>query len=57
MTNIEQLKSLVATAELEATKFENGNNTAGRRLRKTALEIQKLCKVIRFDVSEKKNEK
>lgn len=56
MNNIEQLKSLVATAELEATKFEKGNKTAGTRLRKAAMEIAKLCKVIRTEVSEKKNE-
>lgn len=54
--NIEQLESLVATAKVEATKFEKGNKTAGTRLRKAALQITKLCKVIRTEVSEKKNE-
>lgn len=57
MNNIEKLKALTATAELEAAKFEKGNKTAGTRLRKVAMEIKKLCSDIRTEVSEKKNEK
>jgi len=57
MSNIAKLNTLVATANEEATKFEKGNNAAGTRLRKAALEIQKVCKAIRTEVSEKKNEK
>jgi len=57
MSNIAKLNTLVATANEEATKFEKGNKTAGTRLRKAALEIQKLCKSIRTEVSEKKNQK
>jgi len=56
MEKIEQLEVLVAEARVEATKFyENGNNSAGTRLRKKMAEIQVLTKQVRVDVSEIKN--
>ena len=56
MDKIEQLEVLVAEARVEATKFyENGNKTAGTRLRKKMAEIQIVTKQVRIDVSEIKN--
>jgi len=56
MDKIEQLEVLVAEARVEATKFyENGNQTAGTRLRKKMAEIQVVTKQVRVDVSEIKN--
>ena len=52
MEKIEQLEVLVAEARVEATKFyENGNKTAGTRLRKKMAEIQIVTKQVRIDVS------
>lgn len=56
MENIEKLEVLVSEARVEATKFyENGNKSAGTRLRKKMAEIQILTKQVRVDVSEIKN--
>jgi len=56
MERIEQLEVLVAEARVEATKFyENGNASAGVRLRKKMAEIQVLTKQVRIDVSQIKN--
>lgn len=56
MEKIEQLEVLVAEARVEATKFyENGNASAGTRLRKKMAEIQVLTKQVRVDVSQIKN--
>ncbi len=58
MENFENLKTLVANLEEDATKFYDKNNkAAGTRLRKGCQEIKNLCQTIRVEVSElKKNE-
>jgi len=56
MEKIEQLEILVSEARVEAIKFyENGNASAGTRLRKKMAEIQVLTKQVRVDVSQIKN--
>ena len=55
MENFENLKTLVASLEEDATKFYDKNNkAAGTRLRKGCQEIKNLCQAIRVEVSERK---
>jgi|TARA_R110000796_G_scaffold64918_1_gene150160 hypothetical protein len=52
----EELKSLIANLEEDASKFyEKGNKAAGTRVRKSCQDIKNLCQDIRVDVSSKKN--
>ena len=57
MENVEKLKSLVATLELEMAKFEKKNKAAGTRVRGAAQEIKVLAQAIRVSVTEAKNSK
>tara|TARA_B100001057_G_C22729001_1_gene902933 strand:- start:228 stop:425 length:198 start_codon:yes stop_codon:yes gene_type:complete len=58
-TNIEnELTEIVNTltaAILDATKFDNGNASAGTRVRKAAMEATKSLKNLRSTVTEVKN--
>ena len=55
MENFENLKTLVAHLEEDATKFYDKNNkAAGTRVRKGCQEIKNLCQTIRVEVSELK---
>lgn len=47
----EQYNTLVAEHE----KFVSGNNAAGTRTRKAAMELSKLMKVLRTEVQDAKN--
>ncbi|MBB6108673.1 hypothetical protein SAMN05421821_10292 [Mucilaginibacter lappiensis] len=56
MSKIAKLKELVASAEVDTTKFyEKGNSAAGTRLRKTLQEIKVTAQDIRQEVTAKKN--
>ena len=56
MKKFEELKTLVASLEEDATKFyEKSNKAAGTRLRKGCQEVKNLCKDIRVEVSQLKN--
>ena len=57
MSNVEKLKELVATLELENAKFEKGNKAAGTRVRGAAQEIKVLVQAIRVSITEAKNSK
>ena len=55
MTRLEELKEMVATFELEYTKFtEKGNKAAGTRARKSLQEIRNFAKDVRMEISEAK---
>jgi hypothetical protein len=55
MSKIAKLKDLVASAEVDATKFyEKGNSAAGTRLRKALQEIKVTAQEIRQEVTSKK---
>jgi len=57
MEQIEKMEVLVAEARVEATKFyENGNASAGTRLRKKMQEIKVLTAEVRASVTSIKNE-
>ena len=54
MEKFEELKTLIASIEEDATKFyEKGNKAAGVRLRKGLQEIRTLSQTLRQDVSAK----
>ncbi|WP_430611512.1 hypothetical protein [Flavobacterium sp. JP2137] len=55
MTKVDTLLEMANAAKIEEQKFEKGNKSSGTRLRKFLLEIGKLTKEIRKEVSEKKN--
>lgn len=51
-----QLRELVESVEVDATKFyEKGNSAAGTRVRKAMQEIKQLAQALRVDIQEKKN--
>lgn len=50
-----QMMELISLSMTDAEKFENGNNTAGTRVRKNMQEIKKLAQSIRAQVSDIKN--
>ena len=52
MENLIQLAELNAQAQIEGTKFFDGNKTAGRRYRKILMEIKTLSHEMRKEVSE-----
>ena len=55
MSQLDNLKSLVAELEVDAEKFfVKGNKSAGTRTRKTLQEIKKECQALRILVSETK---
>jgi hypothetical protein len=57
MGNLQKLAELNGVAQVEGEKFfENGNKTAGRRLRKALMEIKTLTHEMRKEVSETKND-
>jgi len=50
METLEQIKMLVETLSLDATKFYNGNKSAGTRARKSAQEIKALMQTLRTEI-------
>lgn len=48
--DLNDLKELVSTAEIDAAKFYNGNRTAGIRVRKTMQNIKGIAQKIRATV-------
>lgn len=55
MTTSEQLMEVFETWKSEDEKFTKGNNSAGTRARKALLEIGKLIKARRGEISEERN--
>lgn len=54
--SFEKIKSLVAAAETDVTKFvEKGNAAAGTRVRKAMQELKTLAQEVRIDVQNIKN--
>ena len=57
MENFTKIEAFIAEAKEEAVKFfEKSNKSAGTRLRKSLGEVSKLIKVVKKEVTEKKNE-
>lgn len=55
MSTQEQIKSVMATFEMEDAKFEGGNASAGTRARKALGDLGKLVKQRRAEITETKN--
>lgn len=56
MEKLQQIKAVIAEAEIEAAKFEEkGNASAGTRLRKKMQDIKVLAQSVREEVSAKKH--
>jgi len=51
----ETIKQKVAEAEADVTKFTQGNNAAGSRVRKAMQELKQLAQSLRQEVLEAKN--
>lgn len=51
-TKVDEIKSLVEEMETDAEKFsEKGVKAAGKRVRKNAMLVKKLCHTLRQDVT------
>ena len=51
----DDLQDTVNDCQTDVTKFIEGNNSAGTRVRKAMQEIKKLAQFIRVEVQEQKN--
>ena len=51
----DDLQDTVNDCQTDVTKFIDGNNSAGTRVRKTMQEIKKLAQFIRVEVQDQKN--
>ena len=50
-----RLEQIIMDSMLDASKFVNGNNSAGTRVRKAMQEVKKIAQDIRVEVQEQKN--
>jgi hypothetical protein len=51
----DELQDTVNDCQTDLTKFVEGNNSAGTRVRKAMQEIKKLAQFVRVEVQEQKN--
>ena len=51
----DELQDTVNDCQTDVTKFIEGNNSAGTRVRKAMQEIKKLAQFIRVEVQDQKN--
>ena len=51
----DELQDAVNDCQTDVTKFIDGNNSAGTRVRKAMQEIKKLAQFVRVEVQEQKN--
>ena len=56
MNKIDQIQEALDSAKANIEKFNDGNNSAGTRVRKSMQEIKGLAQEVRIDVQNKKNE-
>ena len=54
-TLFDDLQDVVNDCQTDLTKFVEGNNSAGTRVRKAMQEIKKLAQFVRVEVQEQKN--
>lgn len=52
METLEKIKTLTEQLSVDATKFFNGNKSAGTRTRKTAQELKALLQEFRVEILE-----
>ena len=51
----DELQDAVNDCQTDVTKFVEGNNSAGTRVRKAMQEIKKLAQFVRVEVQDQKN--
>ena len=54
-STFDDLQNAINDCQSDVTKFVEGNNSAGTRVRKAMQEIKKLAQFIRIEVQEQKN--
>ena len=50
-----ELQDVINDCQTDVTKFVDGNNSAGTRVRKAMQEIKRLAQDVRIEVQEQKN--
>jgi hypothetical protein len=51
----DQLQDIINDCQTDVTKFIEGNNSAGTRVRKAMQEVKKMAQAIRVEVQDQKN--
>ena len=54
-TNFDELQNVINDCEADVTKFVEGNNSAGTRVRKAMQTIKSLAQEVRVEVQDQKN--
>ena len=55
MKSVDKIQEVLDEVQADVNKFENGNKSAGTRVRKAMQEIKKLAQGVRSEVQEIKN--
>lgn len=56
METLEKIKQIVETLSVDATKFYQGNKSAGTRARKTCQELKALAQQLRTEILESRKD-
>ena len=54
-TSFDELQNAINDCQSDVTKFVEGNNSAGTRIRKAMQEVKRLAQDVRIEVQEQKN--
>jgi len=54
-SEFDELQNMINDCQSDVTKFVEGNNSAGTRVRKVMQDIKKSAQVIRVEVQDQKN--
>ena len=54
-TNFDELQNVINDCQADVTKFVEGNNSAGTRVRKAMQAVKSLAQNVRIEVQEQKN--
>jgi hypothetical protein len=54
-TNFDELQNVINDCQADVTKFVEGNNSAGTRVRKAMQTIKSLAQEVRVEVQDQKN--
>ena len=54
-STFDELQNVINDCQTDVTKFVEGNNSAGTRVRKAMQEIKRLAQDVRVEVQEQKN--
>ena len=54
-STFDELQNVINDCQADVTKFVEGNNSAGTRVRKAMQEVKRLAQDVRVEVQEQKN--